>query len=400
MTPPTSTASAPKVDSDEFARVLTKQAAAHVCVALGFTATTAGALECLTDVVQRYLEDMAKRTMENTYRAGRTEANVADVLQGFQQMPIPLNWRELRDFAFSEEGYSTGIDTAKRKKASTSRSSSHGLDGGVGVSSGGSGSGASGEDGGDAKEQGKRKGDGDGEGEDEEEGEEEDGEEEERPKRWDQPFHHAVPAFPMPRNATPWGGVAGGQTSVMDDGEACERGGPGIRPPHIPDFTPPLPPGIGFKRSREQAARSGRSAAEIRPERLKRQRQGEAALRNLGPPVAAPPYPSIATAAAAVDVDVDDNNHRHDHDHDRKTTAVATSTPKSSSSAPSSSSTSRKIKITSSALRDGREGSGSGGSGGKGSSAGEHQRNGASPIRKLKLSTGSLGSKKSSMGSG
>lgn len=36
--------------------------------------------------VQRYLEDMAKRTMENTYRAGRTEANVADVIQGFQQM--------------------------------------------------------------------------------------------------------------------------------------------------------------------------------------------------------------------------------------------------------------------------------------------------------------------------
>ena len=27
------------------------QAVAHVCVALGFTATTAGALECLTDVV-------------------------------------------------------------------------------------------------------------------------------------------------------------------------------------------------------------------------------------------------------------------------------------------------------------------------------------------------------------
>lgn len=38
------------------------------------------------DQVQKYLEEMAKRTMENTYRAGRTEANVADVLQGFQQM--------------------------------------------------------------------------------------------------------------------------------------------------------------------------------------------------------------------------------------------------------------------------------------------------------------------------
>ncbi|CAM9657954.1 unnamed protein product, partial [Laminaria digitata] len=89
------------------------QAVAHVCVALGFTATTAGALECLTDVVQRYVEDMAKRAMENTYRAGRTEANVADVLQGMQQLPMPLSWTELRDFAFSEDGYSVANRNTK-----------------------------------------------------------------------------------------------------------------------------------------------------------------------------------------------------------------------------------------------------------------------------------------------
>lgn len=29
---------------------------------------------------------MAKRTMESTHRAGRTEANLGDVLQGLQQM--------------------------------------------------------------------------------------------------------------------------------------------------------------------------------------------------------------------------------------------------------------------------------------------------------------------------
>lgn len=32
------------------------------------------------------MESMAKRTMENTYRAGRTEPNILDVLQGFQQL--------------------------------------------------------------------------------------------------------------------------------------------------------------------------------------------------------------------------------------------------------------------------------------------------------------------------
>lgn len=36
--------------------------------------------------IQHYLEDLARHTMQNTRRGGRVEANLADVLQAFQEM--------------------------------------------------------------------------------------------------------------------------------------------------------------------------------------------------------------------------------------------------------------------------------------------------------------------------
>ncbi|CAM9857360.1 unnamed protein product, partial [Scytosiphon promiscuus] len=109
---------------------------------------------------------------------------------------------------------------------------------------------------------------------------------EDLPKRWDQPFHHTVPAFPMPRKrAAPWG----------EAGQEVMAGEPGLRPPHIPAFMPPLPPST----SRETSPGSGRSLAEIRLERLKRHRQGETALRSLGAPVAGGAAAVAAAAAAA-----------------------------------------------------------------------------------------------------
>ncbi|CAM9128350.1 unnamed protein product, partial [Ectocarpus sp. 13 AM-2016] len=203
-----------EVDSAEFARILTKQAVAHVCVAIGFTATSAGALDCLTDVVQRYVETMAKRTMENTYRAGRTEPNIPDVLQGFQQMRTPLSWTELRDFAFSEDGYSNRYENAASSGSGSAAPAANGS-GGARAAGGGR---------------------------------------QELPKRWDQPFHHAVPPFPMPRKrAAPW--------DDAEDGEEGATEGPRSRPPHIPAFMPPLPPST----SRGASAGSDRSLAEVDP---------------------------------------------------------------------------------------------------------------------------------------
>ncbi|CAN0297429.1 unnamed protein product [Ectocarpus fasciculatus] len=181
------------VDSAEFARILTKQAVAHVCVAIGFTATSAGALDCLTDVVQRYVESMAKRTMENTYRAGRTEPNIPDVLQGFQQMRTPLSWTDLRDFAFSEDGYSD-----RYKKGASSGSSSSSSSGSSSSSSSSSSAAPAANGAGGARAAG--------------------GGREELPKRWDQPFHHAVPPFPMPRKrAAPW-------DEAEEEGEGATEG--------------------------------------------------------------------------------------------------------------------------------------------------------------------------------
>eukprot|EP00752_Nemacystus_decipiens_P005998 g5416.t1 len=260
-----------EVDSAEFARILTKQAVAHVCVALGFTATTPGALECLTDVVQRYVESMAKRTMENTYRAGRTEPNVPDVLQGFQQLPIPLRWTELRDFAFSEDGFSSshGASSAAADNSGggSSSSSSNAAAAGTAVAEAEVEAGADG-----SKAGGGRGG-------------------REMPKRWDQPFHHTVPPFPMPRKRrNPW--AEGGEEGAGNGADGA--GGQAIRPPHIPAFMPPLPPSS----SRAAPGGSGRSLAEIRLERLKRQRQGETALRSLGAPVAAAAGSGITPASA------------------------------------------------------------------------------------------------------
>lgn len=99
--------------------------------------------------------------------------------------PIPLSWTELRDFAFSEDGYSATNRSAVG--GATSSASNN-----PGVGAGGAAAGGGGE---------------------------------ERPKRWDQPFHHSVPAFPLPRKRpAPWGGRAAGG-GEEDVGEGGGQGG-------------------------------------------------------------------------------------------------------------------------------------------------------------------------------
>ncbi|CAM9128626.1 unnamed protein product, partial [Discosporangium mesarthrocarpum] len=132
------------VDSESYARALTKQAVAHVCISLGFSETTTGSLDILVDVVQSYVEALGKQASASAERAGRAEVNLADVLQGFEQMPQRVEWRALRDFAFSDTG----------------------------VSGRGEWSGLEGKGGGDPNPNPPL-------------------------NRWDQPFHSSVPVFPQ-----------------------------------------------------------------------------------------------------------------------------------------------------------------------------------------------------------
>ena len=113
---------------------------------------------------------------------------------------MPLKWTELRDFAFSEDGYSV----ANRNKSSAN--GSNGSD-----QSGSSDSAAVG--GGGAGGAGGARGT---------------GAAEDRPIRWDQPFHHTVPSFPMPRmRPAPWGEIAPGGGAEGGGEEGREEGGRG-----------------------------------------------------------------------------------------------------------------------------------------------------------------------------
>ncbi len=129
--------------------------------------------------------------------------------------PIPLRWTELRDFAFSDTGFSnrysdiTGEDTGAAAAAAANGSSSGGSSGAAAAAAAGAGAG----DGADGLELGAGAGvkAGGGRGG------------QETPKRWDHPFHHTVPPFPMPRKRpAPWAeaeavegaGAAGGEWEV------------------------------------------------------------------------------------------------------------------------------------------------------------------------------------------
>lgn len=50
-------------------------------------------------------------------------------------------------------------------------------------------------------------------------------------------------------------------------GSAIDSAGPGVRPPHIPDFFPPLPPGMRYKRRRPESSDSKQNLTEVGPPR-------------------------------------------------------------------------------------------------------------------------------------
>lgn len=118
---------------------------------------------------------------------------------------MPLRWTELRDFAFSEDGFSNchGSSSSSSNAAATKDSAGGGSSSkaatAVAAADGdkiGAGAGGAKAGGGGVKEM---------------------------PKRWDQPFHHTVPPFPMPRKRrNPWAeGGAEGQVA----GEGASGGG-------------------------------------------------------------------------------------------------------------------------------------------------------------------------------
>ncbi|CAM9760644.1 unnamed protein product [Phaeothamnion confervicola] len=104
---------------------------------------------------------------------------------------------------------------------------------------------------------------------------------------WQQPFHHAVPNFPVRKRrrveearavsglGAPSSPGPGSTTPGSDD--ACEL----PRPPHVPAFMPPLPPLQTFRSTPVPSLGPPPSHQLMRQERIKRSAQAKEALQRI-----------------------------------------------------------------------------------------------------------------------
>lgn len=85
--------------SGKFAEQLTKLAAAQVCVDVGFKSADAAALDTLSDVVVRYVEEMGRLATDHADLNGRTEPNLDDYGQAMVTLGLDTSavdiWLEL-----------------------------------------------------------------------------------------------------------------------------------------------------------------------------------------------------------------------------------------------------------------------------------------------------------------
>ena len=73
--PPSSSSS-----SEGFAQQVLIQAIERVCVALGFQSTTPQVLECLADVIKRFIQTTSEETLDFSEIAGRSCPGIHDVI--------------------------------------------------------------------------------------------------------------------------------------------------------------------------------------------------------------------------------------------------------------------------------------------------------------------------------
>jgi len=93
---------------DDFAKALTKQAAARACVALGFKNADASVLEVLADVMRNYMEKIASCSLQLAELHGRVQPGLQDTLAALDNLkPNRVTLAELRDFALTDVGRST-----------------------------------------------------------------------------------------------------------------------------------------------------------------------------------------------------------------------------------------------------------------------------------------------------
>lgn len=72
--------------NEEFVQAIAKMAVAQVCESSGFQGFQQSALDTLSDITVRYMNQIGKTAVSNANLSGRTECNVFDVLQGLEDL--------------------------------------------------------------------------------------------------------------------------------------------------------------------------------------------------------------------------------------------------------------------------------------------------------------------------
>ncbi len=202
---------------DEYAQIITQQAAARACAALGFKTAQTEVLECLSDVVSHYIQKLSRESLHLAELHGRAQPGLQDLLQALEGLrPLKSSWVDLREFAFPELSQGqTDSQISNITSASSSRK----------------------------KEEGN---------ENEDEDEVIDRSDSRYVhairKGWRQPFPHMVPQFPVRH-----------RTRVEDAGAII--GEKVVRGAHVPEHLPAYPPQHTYKRSNTDGNGSRKRAA-------------------------------------------------------------------------------------------------------------------------------------------
>lgn len=78
--------------NEEFVQAIAKIAVAQVCESSGFQGFQQSALDTLSDIAVRYMNQIGKIAVSNANLSGRTECNVFDVLQGLEDLGMSLGF--------------------------------------------------------------------------------------------------------------------------------------------------------------------------------------------------------------------------------------------------------------------------------------------------------------------
>jgi histone H3/H4 len=71
--------------SEEYARELSKMAVSKAAVALGYKYAQPEAIDCLADVMRKYVEELAEETQSGVESYGRTNPGIMDVFSVLQK---------------------------------------------------------------------------------------------------------------------------------------------------------------------------------------------------------------------------------------------------------------------------------------------------------------------------